>query len=85
MDKLGVGITIGGGTSDFQIVKKHLELAETQDLEFVEFSIFDLNIISGRKIIQSELKKLQSICNGRKLKFMEKMKIGLNLAIPRIL
>ena len=78
MDTLGVGITIGTGTSDFQIVKKHLDLAETQDLEFVELSIFDWNIISGRKIIQSELKKLQSICNGRKLKFTVHGELSVN-------
>ena len=78
MDTLGVGITIGTGTSDFQVVKKHLELAETQDLEFVEFSIFDLNIISGRKIIQTEIKKLQSICNGRKIKYTVHGELSVN-------
>ena len=38
-EKLGIGVTIGTGTNDFNVIAKHLELAETQDLQFVELSI----------------------------------------------
>jgi len=68
-EKLGVGVTIGTGTNDFNVIAKHLELAETQDLQFVEFSIYDWNIIIGKRIIPQELRKFKSICERTKLKF----------------
>ena len=77
-EKLGVGITIGTGTSDFNIIAKQLDLAETQDLEFVEFSIYDWNIICGKKIIPDELKRFKSICEGRKIKFAVHGELSVN-------
>ncbi len=75
---MDVGLTIGTGTSDLNIVAKHLELAESQDLEFVELSVYDWNIICGRKIISSELNKLIKICKNRKFKFTVHGELSVN-------
>ena len=73
-----VGITIGTGTSNFNIIAKHMDLAETQDIEFVELSFYDWNIICGRKIITSELDKLKSLCKKRKIKFTVHGELSVN-------
>ena len=78
LDILGVGITIGTGTSNLNTVAKHLELAESQNLEFVELSIFDWNVICGRKIIQSELNKICSLFQGSRLKFTVHGELSVN-------
>lgn len=76
--KLGVGVTIGTGTSDHNIIAKHMDLAENQDLEFVELSIYDWNIICGGKIISGELDKLKSSCQGRNLSFTVHGELSVN-------
>jgi len=77
-DKLGLGVTIGTGTSDLNTVAKHMDLAEKHDLEFVELSIYDWNIICGRKIILSELNKLKSLCKNHNLNFSVHGELSVN-------
>ena len=77
--KLGLGVTIGTGTSNYNIISKHFELAEEQDIEFVELSIYDWNIICGRKIITSELNKLKNLCKNKKLNYTVHGELSVNL------
>ena len=78
-NKLGLGLTIGTGTSNFKTISNQLNLAETQDLEFVELSVYDWNIICGKKIIASELKKLINICKKSRLNYTVHGELSVNL------
>jgi len=68
-NKLGVGITIGTGTSNWETIAKQIDLVEQHKLDFAELSVFDWNIICGTKIVDPEIKKLIKICNGRSIGF----------------
>ena len=77
-EKLGIGVTIGTGTSSFQKIAEQIKLAEEYDLEFVELSVYDWNIICGRKIISNELNKLKKICKNSKLNFTVHGELSVN-------
>ena len=77
-EKLGIGVTIGTGTSSFQTISEQIKLAEKYDLEFVELSVYDWNIICGRKIISNELNKLKKICKNSRLNFTVHGELSVN-------
>ncbi len=76
-----LGIGFSSGTSEdphFERLQRDLDEAQRLGVDFVELPAFTMDLISGGKIIASELKKLKTALVGRALRYTVHGPIAMN-------